>query len=98
MWLKRVVCLTESQLVALEKKKENDMACGEIETAYTGLPWLTKHVLCGDTQRCRAGLSAKTPITAADLLNDWVLPFFAEQGIPLLRILTDRGTEYCGSL
>jgi len=38
----------------------------------------------------------KTPITAADLLNDRVLPFFEEQGIPLLRVLTDRGTEYCG--
>jgi transposase InsO family protein len=38
----------------------------------------------------------KTPITAADLLNDRVLPFFETHGIPLLRILTDRGTEYCG--
>jgi len=38
----------------------------------------------------------KTPITAADLLNDRVLPFFEEHGIPLLRVLTDRGTEYCG--
>jgi transposase InsO family protein len=35
-------------------------------------------------------------ITSADLLNDKVLPFFEEHGIPLLRILTDRGTEYCG--
>lgn len=39
----------------------------------------------------------KTPIVAADLLNDRVLPFFDEQGIPLLRLLTDRGTEYCGN-
>ncbi len=39
----------------------------------------------------------KTPITAADLLNDRVVPFFDEQGIPLCRILTDRGTEYCGN-
>jgi len=38
----------------------------------------------------------KTPITAADLLNDRVLPFFELHGIPLLRMLTDRGTEYCG--
>ena len=37
----------------------------------------------------------KHAITAADLLNDRVIPFFDEQGIPLLRILTDRGTEYC---
>lgn len=39
----------------------------------------------------------KTPITAADLLNDRVLPFYAEHGIPLVRMLTDRGTEYCGT-
>jgi len=39
----------------------------------------------------------KTPITAADLLNDRVLPFFEEQGVKLLRVLTDRGTEYCGN-
>lgn len=38
----------------------------------------------------------KTPLTAADLLNDRVLPLFERQEIPLLRILTDRGTEYCG--
>src|SRR5437660_9558666 len=39
----------------------------------------------------------KTPITAADLLNDRVLPFYEEHGIALQRILTDRGTEYCGN-
>ena len=39
----------------------------------------------------------KTPITAADLLNDRVVPFFESHGIPLCRILTDRGTEYCGN-
>jgi transposase InsO family protein len=39
----------------------------------------------------------KTPITAADLLNDRVLPFFEQHGISLLRVLTDRGTEYCGN-
>ncbi|ACS84722.1 IS481 family transposase [Musicola paradisiaca] len=38
---------------------------------------------------------SKTPITAADLLNDRVLPFYESQGLPMLRILTDRGTEYC---
>jgi len=39
----------------------------------------------------------KTPITAADLLNDRVVPFFEEHDIPLSRVLTDRGTEYCGT-
>jgi transposase InsO family protein len=39
----------------------------------------------------------KTPITAADLLNDRVLPFFDEKEVRLCRVLTDRGTEYCGN-
>lgn len=38
----------------------------------------------------------KNALTAADTLNDKVMPFFEEQQIPLLRMLTDRGTEYCG--
>jgi transposase InsO family protein len=38
----------------------------------------------------------KNALVAADMLNDRVIPFFQEQNIPLLRILTDRGTEYCG--
>jgi transposase InsO family protein len=38
----------------------------------------------------------KHAITAADALNDRVLPFFDEHQIPLLRILTDRGSEYKG--
>src|SRR6478609_4268837 len=39
----------------------------------------------------------KTPLTAADLLNDQVIPFYDEHGVVLQRVLTDRGTEYCGS-
>ncbi len=39
----------------------------------------------------------KTPITAADLLNDRVLPFYEQHDIPLLQTLTDRGTEFCGN-
>lgn len=40
--------------------------------------------------------TSKTPITTADLLNDRVLPFYQSQQLPMLRILTDRGTEFCG--
>jgi transposase InsO family protein len=39
----------------------------------------------------------KTPITAAEILNDRVVPFYDEHGIPLSRVLTDRGTEFCGT-
>lgn len=38
-----------------------------------------------------------TPVMAANLLNDRVLPFFEQQEIPVSRVLTDRGTEYCGA-
>jgi transposase len=38
----------------------------------------------------------KTPLTAADLLNDRVVPFFEEHEIVVSRVLTDRGTEFCG--
>ena len=41
--------------------------------------------------------TSKVPVTAADTLNDRVIPFFEEQNIPILRVLTDRGTEFCGS-
>ena len=39
----------------------------------------------------------KTPITAADLLNDRVIPLFESHDVKLQRILTDRGSEYCGN-
>ncbi len=40
--------------------------------------------------------NGKHAITSAEMLNDRVLPFFEEQQIPLMRVLTDRGTEYKG--
>ena len=46
---------------------------------------------------CAKLYDRKTPITAADLLNDRVLPFFEEHDVKLLRVLTDRGSEYCGN-
>lgn len=40
--------------------------------------------------------TSKHAITSADVLNDRVIPFFEEQEIPILRMLTDRGTEFNG--
>lgn len=37
----------------------------------------------------------KNALVAADMLNDRVMPLFDQQQVPLLRILTDRGTEFC---
>ena len=39
----------------------------------------------------------KTALTAADLLNGRVIPFFEEHGLRIDRVLTDRGTEFCGA-
>ena len=107
------IILTESQVQALEKKKQDDEACGEIETAHPGYLGSQDTFYVGtfkgvgrvyqqtyvDTYskvaHCKL-YTTKTPITAADLLNDRVLPLYAEQGLPVLRIMTDRGTEYCG--
>ncbi len=38
----------------------------------------------------------KMPITAANLLNDRALPAFEKMGMWIIRMLTIRGTEYCG--
>jgi len=105
--------LTESQLQALERKKEEEQAHGEIETEHPGYLGSQDTFYVGtlkgvgrvyqqtyvDTY-CKVAhaklYTSKTPITAADLLNERVLPFYEEHDLPVLRILTDRGTEYCG--
>ena len=109
------IVLTEAQLVALEKKKDDDLACGEIETHHPGYLGSQDTFYVGnfkgvgriyqqtfvDTYSKVAACklyTTKTPITAADLLNDRVLPIFEEYDMTLLRILTDRGTEFCGKL
>jgi hypothetical protein len=46
---------------------------------------------------CAKLYDRKTPITAADLLNDRVIPLFESHDVKLQRILTDRGSEYCGN-
>ena len=107
------IILTESQVQALERKKDDDLACGEIETAHPGYLGSQDTFYVGtmkgvgriyqqtfvDTYSkvaiCKL-YNTKNALTAADLLNDRVIPFFESQEVPLLRILTDRGTEYCG--
>ena len=39
---------------------------------------------------------SKAPITAADTLNDRVLPFYDEHEVAVEHLLTDNGREYCG--
>ena len=109
------IILTDVQVAALERKKQDDEACGEIETAHPGYLGSQDTFYVGNLKGvgriyqqtfvdtyskiafCKL-YTTKTPITAADLLNDKVLPFFSGQDIPVLRILTDRGTEFCGKV
>ncbi|HCZ9584960.1 TPA: transposase, partial [Vibrio cholerae] len=107
------IILTDEQVAALERKKHDDEACGEIETAHPGYLGSQDTFYVGNlkgvgriyqqtfvdtySKVAFAKLyTTKTPITAADMLNDKVLPFFEVHELPMLRILTDRGTEYCG--
>lgn len=106
--------LTEAQVVALEKKKEEDQHKGEIETHHPGYLGAQDTYYVGyikgvgkiyqqtfiDTYTRVAFAKVydrKNALIAAEMLNDKVLPFYQEQQVDLLRILTDRGTEYCGA-
>jgi transposase InsO family protein len=46
---------------------------------------------------CAKLYDRKTPLTAADLVNDRVIPLFESHDVTLTRMLTDRGSEYCGN-
>lgn len=109
------ILLTDSQIAALERKKVDDEASGEIETHHSGYLGSQDTFYVGNlkgvgriyqqtfidtySKVAFAKLyTSKTPITSADLLNDKVLPFFSQHQLPMLRILTDRGTEYCGRM
>lgn len=106
--------LTESQVVALEKAKEEKVAHGEIETHHPGFLGAQDTYYVGyikgvgkifqqtfiDTYSKVATAKLydrKLALVAADMLNDRVIPMYDQYGIPLMRILTDRGTEYCGA-
>lgn len=106
--------LTESQLTALEKAKEDKEAHGEFESECPGYCGAQDTFYVGtlkgvgriyqqtfiDTYSKVAFAKLydrKIPPTAADILNDRVLPFFEEHEIVFSIVLTDRGTEYCGT-
>jgi hypothetical protein len=106
--------LTEAQVVALEKAKEEKTAHGEIETHHPGYLGAQDTYYVGnlkgvgriyqqtfiDTYSKVATVKLydrKIALVAADMLNDRVLPMYEADNIPLMRILTDRGTEYCGN-
>jgi len=109
------IVLTERQVAALERKREEQLECGEIETAHPGYLGSQDTFYVGnmkgvgriyqqtfvDTYAKVAFAklyTTKTPLAAADMLNDRVLPFYQEHDVELLRVLTDRGSEYCGRI
>lgn len=106
--------LTEAQVVALEKAKEEKKAHGEIETHHPGYLGAQDTYYVGNIkgvghiyQQTYIDTYAKVAFTklydrknalvAAEMLNDKVVPFYEQYDLRLLRILTDRGTEYCGA-
>lgn len=106
--------LTDAQVTALERKKEDEQTKGEIETYHPGYLGAQDTYYIGyikgvgkiyqqtfiDTYTRVAFVKVydrKNALVAADMLNDKVLPFYQDQQVDLLRILTDRGTEYCGA-
>ncbi len=109
------IILTEAQVVALEKAKEEKVANGEIETHHPGYLGSQDTYYVGNikgvgriyqqtyvdtySKTAQAKLyQTKGALTAADLLNDKVIPMYEEMDVKLLRILTDRGTEYKGKI
>lgn len=80
-WQTRV----ESQIAVLERKQQ-DAFTNRASSISTPSSKVT----------CAKLYTIETPITAADFLNHKVLPQFESHELPLPRILTDRGTEYCG--
>lgn len=109
------IILTEAQVAALERKKEEQEAFGEIETEHPGYLVSQDTYYVGNIKGVgriyqqtvidtytRVAFTKlydnKHAITSADILNDRVLPFFEEHQIPVLRMLTDRGTEYNGKV
>ena len=108
------IVLTEAQVSAWEKAKEEKFAMSEIQTHHPG------YLDAQDT--CYAGIikgvgrvyqqtfidtyskvaqarlyDRKNAPVVADTLSDRAIPMYEASGIPLLRMLTDRGTEYCGA-
>ncbi len=95
------VILTEAQVAALEKAKADKEAHGEFESECPGYCGAQDTFYVG-TLKGVGRIYQQTFIdtyskVAFTKLYDRVVPFFEAHGIPLSRVLTDRGTEYCGA-
>lgn len=107
--------LTEMQLAALARNREDDYDSDEIGIPHPGYLGLQDTFYVGtliDVGRIYQQIfidvfsnvafakiyTTKMPITAADLFNDRVLPFYARHHIAMRRILTESDAEFLGRL
>ena len=107
------LALTDSQFAALAKVNRGKQArpesnslpgyCGAQDTFYVGNvkgvgPIYQQSFVDAYTKIAFAKLyDGKTPLAAADLLKDRIVPFYNAHGVKLRFVGTDRGPEYCGN-
>jgi transposase InsO family protein len=107
--------LTEAQLQALEKAKEQKVAQGEIESEHPGCLGAQDTFYVGNIKGvgriyqqtfietyCKVAFiklydRESALCSSGSFVNDRVIPFYEEHRIKLMRILTDRSTEFCGN-
>jgi len=109
---KRKIKLTEEQIQALERFdpefRERHIevhATGELVAVDTffagtrkgvGKVYIQTVLDCFSRHVWARLYTSKMPVTAVQILNNHVLPFFEEQGVKIRTILSDNGREYCG--
>jgi transposase InsO family protein len=109
---KRKIKLTEEQIRALERFdpefRERHIevpATGElvaVDTFFAGTLKGVGKVYIQTVLDCFSRhvwvrlYTSKMPVTAVQILNNHVLPFFEKQGVKIRTILSDNGHEYCG--
>ena len=111
---KRKIKLSEEQIQALERfdpeyrERHIDVhATGELVAVDTffagtlkgvGKVYIQTVLDCFSRYVWARLYTSKMPVTAVQILNNHVLPFFDEHGAKVQTILSDNGREYCGRL
>ena len=109
---KRKIKLTEEQIQALERFdpefRERHIevhATGELVAVDTffagtlkgvGKVYIQTVLDCFSRHVWARLYTSKMPVTAVQILNNHVLPFFEKHGVQVRTILSDNGREYCG--